>query len=166
MGYLINCIMSQEREGDYSLSSTANELFEYCEGRDDGHGNLCHHMIFDKDTKKASFIKEPHWLNDIAIYRAIPSALLMYRLACLFPGSIKTLGREGYKFVWQFSLKHKSSDCRVTFGEWKGGSLFWTIYDYNDIPEQFKKDLEALLTILVSDRCPHPYDGLIAGGVA
>jgi hypothetical protein len=167
--YLTNCDYSHsERNADYKMANLAESLFEYSEGWDGGRGNLCSHIIFNSKTKKAKFVKEywPRKESETSFCQAIPSALLMYRLSCLFPGQIKTFGREAYKFVWQFNLKHRATGEMVCFGEWKGGALFWTNFDYSNCPPLFKNDLEKLLTILVSDNCPHPYDGLVAGGVA
>lgn len=166
--YLVNCDYAHsERDADYSLRETA-ELFEFSPEHEGGHGNLCSDLIIDAKSLRAKFVKKsfPQPEGKESFHRVIPSALLMYRLSCLFEGNATFYGPKGYKFVWQFPLKHKETGESICFGEWKGASLFWTNHGIESAPKAFKRDVERLISALVSKRCPHPYDGLVAGGVA
>lgn len=161
--YLTNCEQKNERSADYKAAKEVINLFQSTEFDSDiSHGNLCADLYIDQ--KKRAHFKQIK--DGVGLYRAIPSALLMYRLSCLFPGQIKTYGQSGYKFVWQFSFKHLESGNYIIFGEWKGGSLFWTKHDKETVPKEFERDILKLINVLVSDDCAHPYDGLVAGGVA
>lgn len=170
--YLVNCELGLERDANYKGASEVQALFEATDKDIEGCGNLCSDVAINAKTHKASWNERGYLGKEethIGLYRAIPSALLMYRLACLFPGSIKTEGSKGYKVVWQFNLIHKPTGTQITFGEWKGASLFWTkFYGCKDknIPDGFLKDVQKLISYLVSKNAAHPYDGLIAGSVA
>lgn len=170
-GYVTNCEYVQERTGDYKKMKLVQPKFRVTKKNVDGCGNLCGDLFVNRNTKKAKFkpgqrgnLSSLTDTTNVGFYEALPSALLMYRLACLFPGSIETMGQDGYKFVWQFRLEHVATKTKITFGEWKGGSLFWT--EGTKVDKAFLKDVEELITLLVSDNCPHPYDGLVAGSVA
>lgn len=179
MAYLVNCTLESNREHEAALFSAASP-FEvmtsdewYANGG--GNGNVCSHFFVSTKTNKGKFGDRPKDFSKwdafeekwASFYAAIPSALLMYRLACLFEGKMNIEGKEGYKFVWTLPLKHKETGEYLSFGEWKGGSLFWTkFHNYKEMPEAFKRDTLALLNALLSKKCPHPYDGLVAGGVA
>ena len=39
-------------------------------------------------------------------------------------------------------------------------------YEHTKLPKEFKDDLIELMNYLVSNECAHPYDNLVAGGVA
>lgn len=174
--YLVNCdLYGGDRDADYELVRAA-EAFEpiSTEEAGGGCGNVCSDFQVSRKTMKGKFSEWPdigqwkeHEKKWGRFYEAIPSALLMYRLACLFPGTITTEGQRGYKFVWQMALKHKATGEFVAFGEWKGGALFWTKWHkHTEMPLSYRGDLLALLDALLSRKCPHPYDGLVAGGVA
>ncbi len=170
-GYITECAYVMERQADYNQSKLVSELFEAVpKDFDGGHGNLCGQLVVNRKSKKSKFTKDYSKACEdercSGFYSALPSALLMYRLACLFQGNIKACGQDGYKFTWQFALKHKKSGQIICFGEWKGGSLFWTQFNLSDVPNDFKADILKLIDVLVSDTCPHPYDGLVAGSVA
>lgn len=171
MKYLTNCKYLEDRNADYAKAKTVIEKWEFSKKELGGCGNLCSEILFDPKTKEARFETKKDKdaplgksLKQISIYKAIPSALLMYRLACTFKGTFTSEGQEGYKVTWQFTIKHKATGKFLTFGEWKGGSLFWT--DWFEPEDPIRKDLLEILTYLVSDTCAHPYDGLVAGSVA
>lgn len=174
--YLVNCDLSHgERDADYSLLAAvkpfkAVPMKEFYDAGG-GNGNVKSDLRVDRKTGECSFgereFTDAYEEKYASFYEAIPSALLMYRLACLFEGSIEAAGQEGYKVVWSMALKHEPSGEFLTFGEWKGGALFWTKFmSHEKLPKGFKKDTLALLEALLSKQCPHPYDGLVAGGVA
>lgn len=170
--YLTNCVLLQERKGNRNAAHELRDLFEAAPlASDAGCGNVCGQLVVSVKTKKPRFVdgylKAVSGNRAVGFYAAIPSALLMYRLSCLFAGTISTEGWEGYKVVWQMTLKHKPSGKTITFGEWKGGALFWLPeHKHNQLDTEFKQDLIKLLTVLVSDTAPHPYDGTVAGSVA
>ncbi len=72
---------------------------------------------------------------------------------CLIP-------RCRYKCVWEVQLQHKASGKKMTFGEHKGSPMVWT----SPLSADFTwEDVLPLINLLVSPRCPHPYDGCVAG---
>lgn len=105
--------------------------------------------------------------NRIGMYNVISSALLLYRLMCIFECNVKSAGREGYKCMWWITLKHKETGEFLQFGEWKGAAGIWTKFHSKDeLPKEYKRDVILLLNELCSQDCPHPYDGCVAGSVA
>jgi hypothetical protein len=62
---------------------------------------------------------------------------------------------------------HKSTGRILVLGEWKGGfQIFTPFYEIANVPEDYKKDCEELLTYLVSPTMTINYDGVVAGSVA
>ena len=169
--YLIKPKYIVKREADYSLLKKIKN-FKFINKCADGNGNVCSELQVNIKSKKPKFVgymsfNHPEYKNYIGFYQAIPSCLLLYRLACLFEGQAKFGGQEGYKVTWEFSLKHKPTGEIITFGYWKGGALFWTQHSsYTELDKSLQKDLLDLLSVLLNKNCPHPYDGLVAGSVA
>ena len=174
--YLVKPVFIQERKGDYSLLEKIKN-FKWIEDEDEGFGgcgNACSELKVHRKTHRPSFgrktVLDKGFHDDekkyVAFYQAIPSCLLLYRLGCLFEGRPYFSGSDGYKVTWSFSLVHTSGE-RITFGEWKGGALFWLLAGGpNDLSKDFKKDVLDLLGVLLHKNCPHPYDELVAGSVA
>lgn len=171
--YLVKPVYMQERKGDYSLLHKIKN-FKWVKGDLSGCGNICEELKVNKRSHKPSFgrkrFMDPGYDKEgekyVAFYQAIPSCLLLYRLGCLFKGKPNFEGPSGYKVTWSFSLKHKSGWV-LTFGEWKGGALFWLDENNSEeLPKDFKKDVLDLLEVLLHKNCPHPYDELVAGSVA
>jgi len=105
--------------------------------------------------------------KDKGMWEAISSALMLYRLLCLFPAPVKVEPEGRYKCIWWVCLKHIDTGETLMFGEWKGAAGIWTrFHDHKELPKSFKRDTLTLLNLLISDQCPHPYDSLTAGGVA
>jgi len=103
----------------------------------------------------------------IGMYKVFSSALLLYRLICLYKAKVITKGPGGYKCTWWVSLKHKETGEVLMFGEWKGAAGIWTKYrDHSDLPKSYKQDSLDLLNLIASNKCSHPYDGCVAGSVA
>jgi len=67
---------------------------------------------FNPTTKK--FLFNP---STVGMYQVISSALLLYRLLCLFKASVETEGPAGYKCTWCITLKHKESGEYLMLGE-------------------------------------------------
>ena len=93
------------------------------------------------------------------------SQLLMYRLCCLFPCDVEALGPHGYKYVWSIYLKHKSTNIHVGFSEWKAFPRYLTSKG-SPTGTVFDEDWLALLNLLIDPKCPHSYDGTVAGSIA
>lgn len=188
--YLVNCDLGMERKGNYERRKQMEAVFEPdpTQNFPNSSGNVAHELEITKDTLKCQF----HSHNDdpppdptqsfqermkvwgerrqqyAALYEAIPSALLLYRLICTFgPVKLDCEGNEGYKMVWYYVLNHKPTNTKIAFSEWKGSSGFHTTFHtYKQMPEELRNDLLALIEYLLSDECAHPYDGLTAGSVA
>ena len=98
------------------------------------------------------------------MHEVISSPMLLYRLRCLFP-SCEVQQWDGYKGVWRVSLRHKRTHCNAEFGEHKGAVVVCgdTSMEKDRAATQ---DLLDLIHLVCSDRCPHPYEGTVAGCVA
>lgn len=176
--YLVNCDYIQERNANYERRKQIEELFEPDPEQNfpnGSNGNVSFELNIDRNTFKSQF-HQSGTLKDFAkqhekyaqLYEAIPAALLLYRLICTFgPVKLNCYGNDGYKMVWYYSLKHKKTNTPIVFDEWKGSSGFHTTFHtFTEMPEEFQKDICALIDYLLSDECGHPYDGLVAGSVA
>lgn len=162
--YLSNCLWAVKRlKSDERLEKMQSKFVFFPNGsKEDTNGHLVSFFQFNKDRK----IELNYITGLYGFYQAIPSALLLYKLGCVFDGEVH-FDREGYKCIWEFPLRHKKTKEIVVFGEHKAGSTFWTKYvDVGSIPEEFLEDLKELLEYLVSDEVSHPYDGVVAGSVA
>jgi len=169
--YLTNCIYIQECDGDEAARDDLKQKFtSTTKDLSDGFSaSLAAHFTFSRTTKKARMSDD--WdgpdKNSVALYQAIPSALALYRLCAFDAGTVRAYGPDGYKCVWSMSFIHAATGELVVFGEHKGAFSFWTRFSgKKDAPHALCEDLLALLTYLVSDNFAHPYDGLVAGGVA
>lgn len=128
------------------------------------NGNLGWTLSVNRATLKAESGGAMDRLETHApLFEAIPSALGLYRLLCLFPSTVHSPGPAGYKLVWQVGLRHKRTSAPVVFGEWKGG---FEVFSEGKLPTSAMRDLLKLLTLLCGPKCPHPYDGTVAGTVA
>jgi len=130
--------------------------------------NVC--PDYDRTTGKFVFQPAGHPADHSrypGMFEVISSALLLYRLLCLFKATVETEGPNGYKCIWWVNLKHKETGEILRFGEWKGAAGVWTRFHRDEeLPESYKRDMLLLLDELVAEDCPHPYDGNIAGSVA
>lgn len=109
------------------------------------------------------------WQNmeeTLSIHRVISSALLLYRLCCLWPVNTEAEGWQGYKSVWTVTLRHKATGMFVQMSEWKGAALVRFSSGAKVPAGGYEADLLELMELLCSDKCPHPYDGTVAGSVA
>ena len=98
------------------------------------------------------------------MHKVISSPMLLYRLRCLFP-SCEVQQWDGYKGVWRVGLQHKRTQCHAEFGEHKGAIVVRgdTSMEKDEAATQ---DMLDLIELLCSDRCPHPYNGTVAGCIA
>lgn len=132
------------------------------------YGNICMDIKFNPKTLKAKILKSRKLVDLPSFWECISSSLLMYRLACIFQDlDFELNGPNGYKVVWNTSLRHVETGEILSFGEWKGGVSIWSkFHGIGEAPESYQKDLLELLTFLVSNKVVHPYDGVVAGSVA
>lgn len=165
--FSVNPLYTQERTGNYERRDAILIKWEFSKGDVSGCGNVNNQCYFD--TKKQSFIFSDESLymdkSFIPMYRIMSPALLLYRLIATFFGSPKC--EDGYKSIWNYTIKHTESGKQLNFSEWKGAIGFWLPeYTYTKLSEQFRNDLIELLNYLVSQECAHPYDNLVAGCIA
>ena len=132
-------------------------------------GTTCGNVrpAFNIETKKFTWDSDTAPCN-VGMYHAISSALLLYRLLCLFGSPVQVVPKDDqYKCIWWVTLEHKKSHQILQFGEWKAAAGIWTTYhSIEKMPASFKADILELLNLIVSRTCPHPYDGCVAGSVA
>jgi len=168
--YIVEPRYIQERNKDsiYTKASRITDKWEPSNQDEGINGNV--RPIYTVATGKFSFKDQDSPFHDDktrGMYEVIPSSLLLYRLLCLYKAEVITEGPDGYKCIWWITLKHKATGDKLTLGEWKGAAGIWTsYYSLKELPSSFKKDILSLLNLLVSETCPHPYDGLVAGSVA
>jgi len=133
---------------------------------DGQRGTLVHHLLWDAD-RKARWANDWDTAVDRLIYEVIPSAILMYRVACTFDGTIRLYGASEDLTVWHAPLLHNGTSEPFTLTEYKGSSTFWLKHStIEETPQVLLDDIKELLEYFVSDECAHPYRGLVAGGVA
>lgn len=122
---------------------------------------------WDASSGKASLTQSNHFdfTQELSYPSVISSALLLYRLCCLFKCQVDVEGPQGYKVVWSVHLQHKSSGHYVGFSEWKASALF-RASKFPPTGTAFDEDWLDLLNLLLDRQCPHPYDGTVAGTVA
>ena len=123
-------------------------------------------IVYNPVTGKATrvFGQKSSFMFDhptyLPMYDVIYSPMLLYRLRCLFP-SCEVEEAEAYKAVWDVSLRHKRTTCGPDFGEHKVAA-FVRADRSMEKDEAATQGLLDLIELLCSDRCPHPYDGLVA----
>jgi hypothetical protein len=126
---------------------------------------------WDRENKKFVFRPDnarSDWGKFPGMPEVISSALLLYRLLVLFTAKVKVDPARGrYKCVWWITLKHKETGELLMFGEWKGAAGIWTRFsNHKELPPTYKADMLELMNTLADPKCPHSYDGLVAGSVA
>jgi hypothetical protein len=174
--YLVQPKMIVKRNANYDLLSEIKSFSAIEEPEEnDSCGNIEWRILYNIKTKKFERFDDEVDVTQILnkthlnLYQIISSALAMYRLACLFEGKIYIYGQEKYKFVWEMFLKHNSGEI-ITISEWKGAFGIRSRYGSIKVDTEYWNwiidDVIKLLNVIISPECPHPYDGLIAGGVA
>lgn len=179
--YLVQPKYILERNADYKTQQHINSVFETVDTIPDTgtSGNLGMDLHVDIKTKKVVFKERPNMFSKEGGYekfmkkyaylsRAIPSALALYRLICIFPNPKFTelTGSEGYKMPWEIMLRHKETGEFVGFGEWKGAFNVRGTKSTNEYDKRTLKDFIKLVNLILSEKSPHPYDGTVAGSVA
>ena len=169
--YLVQPKFVDDRRADYETGKYLQDAFECLKTSNHSfNGNISYNIGVHKETMKIKFFSRMVYGNQdyVSLHQAIPASLALYRTICMFPNPrVFTEGSEGYKVTWGIILKHRKTGALLEIREWKGAFGIGTTYtNINDLPEEFKKDMEIFLNLLLSDKSPHPYDGLVAGSVA
>ncbi|XP_065653826.1 uncharacterized protein LOC136071925 isoform X1 [Hydra vulgaris] len=112
--------------------------------------------------------------NEIVLVDAIPSALMLYRLICLFELNCNDYNCLNDTTVWKVSMVHKRSGGIIHFKDYNGYLKIYVSVDQNcelntldtifEISE-FRDAVTQLLALLMDEKFCHPY-GTIAGSVA
>lgn len=174
----LEVVMDRLKTKHYELTESITSKFEVVNQR--GDISLCGkvRVAFDIKTSKAKlhdsldnkvvcydFEKKPQTHHSGC--KQISSALALYRTIALFKCGLNADNCDFYKLNWEVFLKHKKTGKILGLGEWKGGfQIFTEAYSTKELPKEFIKDAEALLTLLASVECPIGYDGTIAGTIA
>jgi hypothetical protein len=120
-------------------------------------------LCYDTETNlwgyDDSYYSNPKLLG---MAETISSALILYRLICVFRLAIHTPGPEGYRTVWRMAMRHQGTGEVVVFHDDKGAWTFGHVAA--KLPEEFRRDLLTLLNHVVGS-CPHPYGSVVAGSV-
>ncbi len=103
----------------------------------------------------------------VGVYQAISSALMLYRLACVFKPIVQFKGREAYKCTWSAAFRNKALGIDILFYEWKGAlTIGLRLTGSGQFSEaQYAAALD-LINLLLAPNLTHPYDGVVAGSVA
>lgn len=153
---------------DLGTKLKVRKKFKAVTKSDGGCGNV---RVGFKDSK-AKILQSDEKLDSeklgyISDYMQISSALALYRAISLFQCSIKSKQVDHCKMNWIVHLKHVETGLIISLGEWKGGfQIFTPAHTSKELPKSFIKDVEEMLTLLVSDKLTIGYDGVVAGSVA
>ena len=90
----------------------------------------------------------------------VSSQLLLYRLTVTF-GMPPPQEGDGYKSCWQADLQYSDGASVLSFQDYKGaaGARFYGTAEAS-------VDALKLLNFLTGMKCPHTYDGIVAGTIA
>jgi hypothetical protein len=171
--YLVQPDYLAERKADYETAEYLRGAFEVVSTNNLAGtcGNLASSMMVNKRTKKLETVERKAFEDTpthSALYEATPSCLFLYRLICIFQSPrIQIDGADGYKSVWEMAIKHRATGEIFGLGEHKAAVSFWSKhYQEKDVPKKAMKDFLKLMNLILSDKSPHPYDGVTAGSVA
>jgi len=176
--YLVQPDYLGERKANYKAGEEINKKFRMISSKEvhaNGgvNGNVGGSVIVNRKTLKVTISDDFMARTDkqkthAGLYQTISSALALYRIICMFKKpKIELQGAEGYKCPWFAYFQHKSTGAYIALGEWKGAFGIWTAFnDAKELQGELREDVISLLNLLISDRAPHPYDELTAGGVA
>ena len=181
--YFINPTVMSERVSDavskkLNAVGVAAEWEAFTTGENDVGfcSNFSSDLAFSKKTGKVLHSpNKPYYKRGegfTALYDVMPSAMWLYRLACISKPCVSFDGPEGYKLVWSAAYRHKETGVEILFYEWKGGFTFGARlsdakeWDTREINKEQVKAILKFLNVLVSPNLTHPYDGVVAGSVA
>ena len=160
-----------DRMADYETAEVLQNKFESIKDTKIGYGgNIAYNFLVNKKTLRTKVCKDAFNNREkgYMLYEVTSSALILYRLICMFPNpKITCLGAAGYKVPWEMFFKHKETGHVICMSEWKGSfSLRSEFGDINEVPLSLQKDLCMLFDLLFSNNSPHPYDHTVAGSCA
>jgi hypothetical protein len=189
--YLVNAPYIMGRKANYRAGAKIRKAFSSVNSKDKPveqlletqgwyNGNVDSQMTINNKTRKLSFGDAPSFLSvppeeyqkfereNTRLWKALPASLALYRTICMFNNPVvECEGNNGYKVPWTMHLLHTESNTVIAMREWKGGfGIGLPHYEHTKMPLSLKRDLTLLVETLVSDRSPHPYDGVVAGSVA
>ena len=132
--------------------------------------HVFHHTCYSMATKRTRIVAQGHpWPSKVGaqhLTRVISSSLAMYRTLCLFPKAAVTHHNNNDQ-PFSIYLRHITTGHTIALGDMQGGFRFFTAQTtLKKVPKTFLRDIIRLMDVLVSDRCPHPQSGLVAGLVA
>ena len=83
------------------------------------------------------------------------SALLLYRLHCVFPGKLSHTSKDidTYKRVWKLAFTHKPSGIQAIFSEHKGAGFLHPsefVADLDPFEKEFENDVLEFVNLLFS----------------
>ena len=134
-------------------------------------GNLFQYVAYDPAAKTSKvYAKMSPWMETngiVQLSRVISPSLALYRTFCLFQGAAVVHNPDNEKSPFGIYLRHITTGLIVQVGEWKGAFRFYAgAASPKECAKPFLRDLPRLMDLLLSDRCPHPYENLVAGLVA
>jgi len=95
----------------------------------------------------------------LLLFGCISSQLLLYRLMTIF-GMPPQEDGDGYKVCWSTMLVHHDGVSYLRVHDYKGGPSV----HFDGTPEA-SNDAIVMLEYLISEKCYHSYDGVLAGTV-
>lgn len=162
-----------ERMADYETGEKLQKKFESVlpENHFSCNGNIGCNFVVSRKTLKTKVTEDAFAHRDkdtYMLYEVMSSALMLYRLICMFPNpKIICEGYNGYKVPWEMFFKHVETGKIICMSEWKGSfSLRTEFNDITEVPVSLQKDLCMLFDLLYSNNSPHPYDHTVAGSCA
>ncbi len=160
-----------DRMADYETGEVLQSKFESIKDPNIGcNGNIAYNFLVDKKTLQTKVCKNAFNNREkgYMLYEVMSSALMLYRLICMFPNPVVICqGAAGYKVPWEMFFKHKETGHVICMSEWKGSfNLRSEFNDINDVPLSLQEDLCMLFDLLYSNNSPHPYDHTVAGSCA
>lgn len=162
--YITDRSLKFERYDDTDLKNSIREKWtvsnEYTLG-------LCGNLQIVYDTNGIATLTDEHNRTKISSYKQISSALALYRTITLFECGLNSDEVDFYKCNWRVKLTHKKTNTVLALSEWKGAfQIFTPFYDMKGVSEEYKHDVEELLTLLASPTMTIGYDGTVAGTIA
>lgn len=162
-----------DRMADYETAEILQSKFKSVMPKGGGgvNGNISYNFLVNKKTFKTKVVEGAYKNKGdkyYMLYEMMSSALMLYRLICMFPNpKVVCVGSVGYKVPWEMFFKHKETGYIICMSEWKGSfSLRTECYDIKDMPLSLQKDMCMLFDLLFSNNSPHPYDHTVAGSCA
>jgi len=176
--FLIEALYDKKATSDTKARTRINKLFDPFNATEarklqreyEFVSNLYQHFAYDPTKKVAKpYAAICPWTKQkgvLQLSRVAHSSLTLYRTLCLFPGAA-VLSNKNEKSPFGIYLRHITTGYEVLIGEHNGVFRFYTTdMLFKECPKPFLRDLTHLVNLLLSERCPHPHEDLVAGFVA